>query len=68
MSEIDSKPKNKPMGYVLVVLAIVIPVFLFSAVQASLGSGTIGENMFGVLIAVLFIAITGVLIRLTTRK
>lgn len=68
MSEIDSKPKNKPMGYVLVVLAIVIPVFLFSAVQASLGSGTTGENMLGVLIAVLIMAITGVVINLTTRR
>lgn len=68
MSEIDSKPKNKPMGYVLVVLAIVIPVFLFSAVQASLGSSTIGENMFGVLVSVLLMAITGVVIRLTTRR
>lgn len=68
MSEIDSKPKNKPMGYVLVLLAVVIPIALFSAINASLGSGTFGENIFGIFVIIFSVFVAGVVINLTTRR
>lgn len=68
MSEIDSKPKNKPMGYVLVLLAVFIPIALFSAINASLGSGTFGENIFGIFVIIFSVFVAGVVINLTTRR